>query len=83
VLTGGAASVPPYLLTPPPYLLTPPPCLACRLEPLPYPAGSRGPPGQDDFLAAAGYVPTRGYVWRQRTQGGTLGGAGEPGTPKL
>jgi hypothetical protein len=40
-----------------------------KLEPLSYEPGSRGPEGMEAFLAAAGYQATKGYVWRQRTQG--------------
>jgi glucose-6-phosphate 1-dehydrogenase len=43
-------------------------------RPVPYAYGSRGPPEADELLARAGYVRTRGYVWRppelRREEGG-------------
>jgi len=37
---------------------------AGEVDPLPYAYGSRGPAAADALLAEAGYVRTRGYVWR-------------------
>jgi glucose-6-phosphate 1-dehydrogenase len=37
---------------------------AGEVRPLPYPYSSRGPQEADALLARAGYVRTRGYVWR-------------------
>lgn len=37
---------------------------AGEVRPLPYAYGSRGPAEADELLARAGYVRTRGYVWR-------------------
>ena len=33
-------------------------------EPLPYPAGSRGPPASDVLVSKAGFVKNANYLWR-------------------
>jgi glucose-6-phosphate 1-dehydrogenase len=51
-----------------------------EVKPLPYAYGSRGPAAADELLAKAGYVRTRGYVWRPPglvdAEGGEGGGSG-------
>jgi glucose-6-phosphate 1-dehydrogenase len=50
---------------------------AGKVDPLPYAYGSRGPRAADELLAKAGYVRTRGYVWRPPGVGGAGGGEEE------
>lgn len=48
-----------------------------EVEPLPYAYGSRGPAEADALLARAGYVRTRGYVWRPHELRGVAGEDGD------
>ena len=39
-----------------------------KVEPLPYPHGSRGPPQADVLVSKAGFVKNDSYVWQVASQ---------------
>jgi glucose-6-phosphate 1-dehydrogenase len=47
-----------------------------EVKPLPYAYGSRGPSAADELLARAGYVRTRGYLWKPPSLEKGVGEAG-------